>query len=147
MRIASTSDLGAGLLFMAFGAAALLLGQSYTTGTVSEMGPGYFPKALGLLLLGLGTAIALRALLRPGPAARPFFARPLLVLVGSVLLFAWLLDRAGIVVAGLLLVVGARAAAPGFRWREVLALGLGLTAAAALIFGYALGIPFQIWPG
>ena len=146
MRIANTADFGAGLLFAGFGLAALVLGHSYETGTASEMGPGYFPKALGLLLLGLGAAITLRALLRAGPSARPFVLRPLLILTVSVVLFAWLLDRAGIVVAGLLLVLGCRAAAPGFQWREVLLLGVGLTVAAALIFGYALGIPFQIWP-
>ena len=53
-------DFWAGVLFASFGAAALVIAQSYPLGSAARMGPGYFPRMLGFLLLG--------ARVDPGPA-------------------------------------------------------------------------------
>ena len=60
-------EVGAGALFMAFGAAVLVYAQQYDLGTATQMGPGYFPSLLGGLLMLLG-AIAMRAGLAPARA-------------------------------------------------------------------------------
>ena len=52
--IRNARDVLAGLLFMAFGAVALVMAQSYAIGTAARRGPGYFPRLLGFLLLGGG---------------------------------------------------------------------------------------------
>ena len=53
-------DFYAGLLFIAFGVAAIVIGSNYALGTAARMGPGYFPRILGILLVTLG-AILVRA--------------------------------------------------------------------------------------
>ena len=47
-------DFFAGLLFIAFGIAAIAIGSNYPLGTAARMGPGYFPRILGILLIALG---------------------------------------------------------------------------------------------
>ena len=42
---------------------------NYPLGTAARMGPGYFPRILGILLIVLGAALSLRALRAAGPAA------------------------------------------------------------------------------
>jgi hypothetical protein len=148
MALHSKTDFFAGLMFAGFGTAALVLGRGYAVGSASQMGPGYYPTAIGLVLLVLGIAITLRALVhRNGDEpARPFQLRTLATLTFSVVGFALLIDRIGLLVSGVLLVIGCRLAAPGFRWAEVLVLGAVLAGCAALIFGLGLGIPFRLWP-
>ena len=52
--IRNPKDFYAGVLFMSFGLAALVIARSYPLGTAARMGPGYFPRVLGILLLGIG---------------------------------------------------------------------------------------------
>lgn len=146
MTIASKTNLYAGVLFAGIGLTALVLGRNYATGTAARMGPGYFPTLLAGLLLVLGLIIGIRALWQQGPEPRPFKPVPLIIMSVSVVLFALLVDRLGIAVATVLLTIGARLAAPERRWPEVLLLALVLSAAAVVIFGYGLGIPFVLWP-
>ncbi len=44
-----------------FGLVMALKGPGYNTGTLMHMGPGFMPTALGVLLVGLGIAIAIPA--------------------------------------------------------------------------------------
>ena len=44
-------DLYAGLIFVAFGTAAIVIGNNYALGSAARMGPGYFPRMLGILLI------------------------------------------------------------------------------------------------
>jgi Tripartite tricarboxylate transporter TctB family len=47
-------DFFAGLIFIGFGLAAIIIGSNYSLGTAARMGPGYFPRILGIVLLLLG---------------------------------------------------------------------------------------------
>lgn len=147
-RIRSPRDFLAGLLFIAAGGAAVVLGRAYAVGTTAAMGPGYFPRLLGWLLVGLGALTALRAL-RPAAALEalaPFRARPLVMVTVSVAAFALTLPRLGLVVASMLVVGLSRTAAPGYRWLEVLLFGAGLTAVCAAVFVWGLKMPMSLWP-
>jgi len=55
----SRRELLAGGLILLFGLIALLEGRRLGTGTLFAMGPGFVPMALGVILCGLGLAIAL----------------------------------------------------------------------------------------
>jgi hypothetical protein len=59
-------DFYAGGLMLLLGLGIALKGASYRQGTLMHMGPGFFPTALGVLLVILGIAIAATAL---SPAA------------------------------------------------------------------------------
>ena len=43
------------------GLGAILQGRNYSIGTLSRMGPGFFPVALGVILALAGVAIAISA--------------------------------------------------------------------------------------
>ena len=63
-----TRDHWAGLLVAVTGACAVEAGWSYGLGTLSGMGPGFFPAAVGTILVAVGLGIAF--------TARPRDARP-----------------------------------------------------------------------
>jgi hypothetical protein len=60
MVIRSPKDFWAGLLFIGLGILAITVGSRYNLGTAARMGPGYFPRILGILLIVLGAIITFR---------------------------------------------------------------------------------------
>ena len=50
MMIKNKKDFWAGIFFIAFGAGAAAVAQENALGTLSRMGPGFFPTALGVIL-------------------------------------------------------------------------------------------------
>ena len=139
-------DFYAGLLFIAFGAAAIVIGSNYALGTAARMGPGYFPRILGILLLTLGGILALRALKLQGAPVPRFKWRATLVVLGSVVLFGFIVEHAGLFVSTVMLIVGASAASPEFRWREALASGVFFALLAIAVFVLGLKLQLPIWP-
>jgi len=74
LRIRSPKDFGAGLLYGGFGLTAILMAWDFGMGSASRMGPGYFPTALGALLLRpAGLVPALVALILVGASASARF--------------------------------------------------------------------------
>jgi hypothetical protein len=145
-RVRNPRDLLAGLLFAAFGVAALLISQSYVIGTASRMGPGYFPRMLGILLVVLGAALALRGFWPSSEAQPRWHWRPLLVVLAGVASFTIAAPRLGLVAASLLLVLISSAASEDFRWKEALISGAIQGGAAVAVFVYGLRIPLPVWP-
>ena len=139
-------DFWAGILYIAFGATAIIIALNYPAGTAGRMGPGYFPRGLGAILIALGLILSLRALRTKGaPIAFPTF-KPLLIIIGSVIVFGIAAPPLGLVVATLLLVIVSSAASDEFRWKEALASGALMGIAAVIVFVYALGVPLPVWP-
>jgi hypothetical protein len=134
-------------MFAATGAAALLLSRGYPAGTVLHMGPGFFPRALGGILVCLGLWIGLAGLRHGAPIEGGWSPRALIVLPLAMVGFGVLVERAGFVPALVVLVVGAAAAGREFRAGEVLLLAVGLTAMAVALFVWALGLPYPLLPG
>ena len=120
--------------------------QAYALGTAARMGPGYFPRILGLLLIALGLALALRALRLDGSPIPRFVWRPLLVVLGSVLAFGLMVNHVGVVVSTIFLIVAASAASHEFRLRESLISGVALAALAVGVFVIGLKLQLPIWP-
>ena len=145
-RIRSVTDFLAGLMFFGFGAAAILIGRDYPMGSAMRMGPGYFPAILGALLVLLGLAILVRALV--GAAAPPpsFSFKSLAVILASIAAFALTVERLGIIAAVVLVVLVSALASERFRWREVLPLALIMVALAVGLFTKGLGLPFRLAP-
>lgn len=144
--VRNPKDFLAGFLFVAFGVAALAISQSYEIGAASRMGPGYFPRLLGLLLVVLGAFLALRGFWPSAEVQPQWRWRPLLVVLIGVGCFSFAAPRLGLVVAGLLLVFISSAASEEFRWKEALISGAIQGFAAVAVFVYGLGIPLPVWP-
>jgi hypothetical protein len=58
------SDLMAGGIFMAVGLAFAVASSRYELGSPLQMGPGYYPLVLGVLLVALGAGVAVEGLFR-----------------------------------------------------------------------------------
>jgi hypothetical protein len=139
-------DFLAGLLFVAIGLADLVIIRSYPLGTSSRMGPGYFPRILGILLLGLGALLSLRGLRSGGEAMARWHWRPLSIVLLSVLVWGLTAQGLGLVVASVALVFVSSVASEEFGWREALLSGAIQAAAMAALFIYGLGVPLPVWP-
>ena len=139
-------DFVAGLLFVAVGIAAIIIATKYSLGTAARMGPGYFPRILGILLILLGSALALRALKLQGRPLPRWPWRPTLVVLGSVVLFGLIVIKAGLVLSTIILILLASSASKEFRPIEALISGALLALLSVGVFVIALKLQLPIWP-
>jgi len=139
-------DFWAGVLFIAFGGAACVIALDYAMGTAARMGPGYFPRVLGLMLCALGALLVLRSFkLQGAPLSFPTF-KPLAIVLASVLLFGLVVNKVGLVIATLLLVLVASTASHEYRWRESIVAAIALAVFVVVAFRYGLGLQLPTWP-
>jgi hypothetical protein len=145
--ILNSKDFWAGLFLIAVGAAAVFIARNYTFGTALRMGPGYFPTVLGGLLTLMGIYLAANGLRSSEAIGRNWSLRALIVLPLSLLLFGYLIDRAGFVPAMLVLIFGSAMASTEFKFVEILLFSIFMTALCAAVFVYALGLPYPLIVG
>lgn len=148
MKIINHKDFWAGVLFLAFGAFFAGEGASYTFGSAARMGPGYFPTILGMLLMLFGLIVAVGGM-RAGasPETVDRFSWPTLALIlGPIVLFGLLLEPLGLILSLLMLVGISSYASHEFSWRGALYNAAFLIGLCLLVFIYALGLQFQLWP-
>jgi len=146
VKIHKTKDFYAGLMFIFFGSYTVLTALSYPMGTTSRMGPGYFPTVLGGGLIMLGLICVAQALWFRRERIESWSLRPLILVLSSVVLFSFLINPLGLVIATLALVFISSMGGWEFRLKEVLALYIVLGALAIGIFVYGLRLPFKVWP-
>ena len=139
-------DFFAGVIFIAFGIAAIVIGSNYALGTAARMGPGYFPRILGILLILLGGALALRSLRLQGAPIPAWKWRPTLIVLGSVVLFGLIVTRLGLVLSTIVLIVLASVASHEFRPKEAVISAILLAALAVGVFVIGLKLQLPIWP-
>ena len=84
-----SKDVLSGLMFIAFGIAALYFGQRLALGTAVRMGPGFVPRMLSFILLSLGSLVVLTTLFR---GADPDERKRLWLPVGALSLVAFVLS-------------------------------------------------------
>jgi len=145
-RIRHPKDFFAGLMFVAAGAAAVILSFNYSLGTAARMGPAYFPRILGALLVVFGIILVLRSLRLDGASVGRFAWRPIVLILGSVVLFGATVRVIGLVFATLMLIAISTLGGREFRWQEVLIASAVLAAVVVGLFVVGLGLQFPIWP-
>ncbi|MDP5239075.1 tripartite tricarboxylate transporter TctB family protein [Uliginosibacterium sp. 31-16] len=142
-----SSDRFAGLLFILFGGGFVFGAGAYDMGTAAQMGPGYFPRLLGGLLVLLGIAIFASVKTSAGrPSAGSLPWRAILAVLCGVAAFGLLLKPLGLFLAALLLVGLSSLAQQRPRWGEVLLSALVLAGAASVVFVWGLKLPLPLWP-
>jgi putative tricarboxylic transport membrane protein len=139
-------DFVAGLLFIAIGIGAIVIATNYPLGSAARMGPGYFPRMLGILLIFLGAILALRALRLQGAPLPRWPWRPTIVVLGSVVLFGLIVNRVGVALSTVVMVVLASSASHEFRPVESVIAGVLLAIAAVGIFILGIKLQLPIWP-
>ena len=140
------NDLIAALFLLASAGCAWWFGRELSVGTAFRMGPGYIPRLLTWIMFGFGLLLLARAFLLHGPALAPWPLRPIVLVLGAMVVFALTVERGGLLVASLLVVGLAALASPQNRWRSVVGLSVGLAVAACVLFPWLLQLPLRVLP-
>ena len=157
MNIKSQKDFFSGLMFMGVGVAFAWGASSYTIGTGARMGPGYFPLALGVLLVILGSVITFKALVVEtfdGERIGAFAWRPLIFIILANLVFGALigglpsihLPPMGLIAGIYALTFIACLAGDKFNLKEAIVLGTILSIMSYFAFIKLLNLQFPVWP-
>jgi hypothetical protein len=140
-------DRAVGLMLAATGAVIGLAAAKYERGLLRNIGPGFFPILIASVLAGLGLLAAIR---HPGARIESTAAGQSMVRLAAVpfaiVAFALLVERAGVILAAMALVMASSCARAGGRWRDVALLSLALSLLAVVIFVWALGVPLSALP-
>ncbi len=171
---ARRNDITAGALFIVVAALFLVLGRDLELGTLRTMGAGFFPMIVSALIAVLGVAMIAGGLRKPAPPrpaatgqtpavpaaaagtagsaaaagatrALPSAWRPLACVLGSVLLFAVLVEPFGLApslsLAVLLATLG------GSPWKPIrsIVISILITLFCWLVFVVALGMPMPLF--
>lgn len=148
-QVLARKDVLAGLMFVAVAVFGLWASWDYRIGTAQKMGTGYVPRLLCWLLLGLGVVILVQGI--RSADVRAAFAgarhwRALVFVPASLLVFAYTINRFGVVIATVLLVVVGSLAGRDMRLYEVAGAALVLVLVTLSIFIWGLGLPIPVWP-
>lgn len=144
-NLLANRDFLAGLLFIAVGAGGFAVALSYPFGSLQRMGPGFFPRSLGVILVGFGIVTLVRGLRSGEPVRGAWGWFPLAVLSAAMVAFGWLMERVGMVPSVAVLVVASAYAGREFRWGEALLLAGAMSLLAVAIFSWGLGLPYELF--
>lgn len=142
-------DCLAGIVFMLFGVLAFVISRNYESGSLLDMGPGYFPRILSVLLGLLGASILFRGVKSRMVDGVSWAFLPLGILSLSMVLFGLLVERVGLVPSLAVLVLVSAAAGSEFKFREVLVLAVAVCLFAVVVFVWGLNMRFPLfaWGG
>lgn len=141
---ANRKDLVSGLFFV--GCGAFFCGRTLMDlplGTALRMGPGYFPLMLGIIMILLGGAIAVRSFGTTGPQLGTFSWRAIGLVSGAPIIFAVTVRGLGFAPAMVLATVIAAFASRRMTFLFALALAIALSIFCTLIFKFGLGLPLR----
>lgn len=148
MDIRNKQNFVSGLFFLAFGSFCAIVARGYSLGTTDDIGAGYFPFWVAVLLDVLGGVLCLSSLARSAEQTEieRLDWRSTLWIVGAVLLFAFLLPYVGIVLSVVALVVVSSMGSHEFTWKGTLASSGLLAAVVYAVFVKGLHLQFPTWP-
>lgn len=146
LRIRNMNDVLAGVFLIAVAMLALALTWHLRSGSSASMGPGYLPKLLIGAQFLFGVAIVAQGVFGPGDRLERWSLRPIIWILASVAFFGVAIERLGLVVAVLGLVLLSTLGHRGTRPVEALLLAAVMAGFSVLVFVKALGLPLPVWP-
>lgn len=157
MNIKSQKDFFSGLMFLIIGGGFAIGAYSYGMGDGARMGPGYFPRLLGVILAILGSVIIFKALTIATPDGEKIGSwawKPLAFVLGANLAFGVLLGglpsiklpAMGMIAAIYALTIIASFAGDKVKMKEVLILATILAVGSYLAFIMLLKLQIPVWP-
>jgi hypothetical protein len=142
-----TKDFLSGAMFIAFGLLALYFGQNLAQGTAVRMGPGYVPRLLSYILLGLGGVICVVSLFSAGEPLERLKWKPITMVTIGIVCFAVLFERAGLLPALVALVLISSLGGEEFKLSEVVGNMVVLTILCTIVFKIGLGMNVSVLQG
>ncbi len=157
MNIKSQKDFFSGLMFIIVGAAFAIGAYSYSMGEGARMGPGYFPRLLGILLAVLGSIVLFKSLTvatADGDKIGGFAWKPMLCIIGGNVIFGICIGglpsikfpQLGLIVGIYALTFVTSLAAEQYKVKEVFLLSTFLAVLSYLAFIVLLNLQFPVWP-
>jgi hypothetical protein len=157
VNIKSQKDFFSGLMFMAVGLAFAVGAYNYGMGDGAKMGPGYFPRMLGIILAILGGVITFKSLTVAtvdGEKVGKWAWKPLAFILGANLAFGVLLGglpsiklpAMGMIMAIYALTIISSFAGDRVKMKEVLILATILAVGSYLAFIVLLKLQIPVWP-
>lgn len=149
MKIKSQRDFWSGLMFVAIGVFFGVGSRNYHLGDSARPGPGFFPLLLSIVMVILGAIVLFKSLTIESEGGDPIGRvawRPVLAIIGSVVIFGLILPRVGMVIALPVLVIVSALAGDEFRWRDAIVTSIVLTGFSWLIFVWGLSLTIPLWP-
>lgn len=137
-------DLIAGLVTGGIGLFILIEASNYRLGTLTRMGPGYFPRLLGIAMLVLAVVMLITA--RPSAPLRMIDrgqVHSLLMLLAGFAAFGLTVERLGLLIAVALCVFLSALANPRTTLLTAFLLAAGSSVASVLLFTVALGLQIR----
>lgn len=146
----SYKDLITGILLTLLGLfISLYATYHYEIGGLRNMGPGYFPLVLAILLSLSGLCIAAIALLKSrsqSDDSRHFNFRSFLSTIAAITLFAILIYPLGVFLATMILAVVSLSTARDLSLGRVALIAIGLAIFSWLVFKVGLKMPLPVFP-
>lgn len=118
---------------------------NYHIGTLTNMGPGFFPVSLGILLAVIGALICAYAWFANDQSGN-FKLRTMILVTASAMVFGAALNTLGLVAATMLAVAISSLADRETTWRSRCFLTLATAAIVWLIFIFGFGMALSVWP-
>lgn len=143
LKRVNLSEMAGAAFVILLGVFVMVIGSGYSAGTLSRMGPGYFPLVLGVLLIGLGLALVLEVWRAPRENTIRLPLHPLLMIGTGVICFAFLVERAGIVPAICALVGLSSLAESMIRPGTAIAIAVVMSLMGVFLFVRLLGLPLS----
>ena len=100
----------------------------------------------GMILVVLGLILVFKSLRTQGSRISIPTIKPLVIVLGSVVLFGLTVVPLGLVLATILLIVVASTASHEFRWKEALIASVLLAGFVVVAFHYGLQLQLPTWP-
>ncbi|MEU4420231.1 tripartite tricarboxylate transporter TctB family protein [Actinoplanes sp. NPDC024001] len=145
-RRRSLPDVLAGGIFVLIGGVFVVGSLGYDRGTPLRMGPGYFPLLVGAIVTLLGLAIVVKGLVAGEDitfGSVPW--RAIVLIVAAVVFFGYFVRRLGFVPTSLVTALLTALASRRVRPLTAVAVAVGLTVAATLIFIVGLQLRLPLW--
>ena len=147
-NLKAPKDLLAGLIFVVFGGATFLMARRYDVGTATDMGPGYFPAAIGLVLVAIGAMAIVRGVVaKVADPITPHRLEPLVLVFAAIMAFSLLIERAGLFIASVALIGIICLRRLRTNPLEVLAIYVVLTGFCAIVFVEWFDMQLPLFPG
>ena len=157
MGIKSQKDFFSGLMFLIVGGGFAIGAYSYGMGDGARMGPGYFPRMLGILLAILGSVVTFKSLTvatASGDKIGSWAWKPICYILGANLMFGILLGglpsiglpAMGLIAAIYALTLISSLADNHFKLKSVLVLATILAIGSYLAFIVLLKLQIPVWP-
>jgi putative tricarboxylic transport membrane protein len=144
--IKGPQDFVGGLALMAVALFALWASRDLQGMHGFSFGAGTAPRMFSGLLLALGFGVMIMGLVSEGPhIARYNWRGPFFVSL-AIVSFAVTIRPLGLVLSAFASFMIAAIGSPETRWIEAIIVGICLTIGCSLLFPYALGLPFQLFP-